>query len=57
VERGLGAAELRKPASRIVHLDRRGLGRLVDDGAVDEATAARWARLVLAGNASRLYRL
>jgi uncharacterized protein len=35
----------------------RGLGRLVDEGAVDEATAARWARLILAGNASRLYRL
>jgi uncharacterized protein len=35
----------------------RGLGRLVDDGVVDHATAARWSGLVLAGNASRLYRL
>jgi len=33
----------------------RVLGRLIDDQAVDGATAARWAGLVLAGNAQRVY--
>lgn len=33
----------------------RALGRLVDDGFVDERRAVRWAELILAGNARRLY--
>lgn len=32
------------------------LGRLVDDEFVDEDRALRWAELILAGNARRLYR-
>lgn len=31
------------------------LGRLVGEGVVDEAAALRWGRLVLAGNARRIY--
>jgi uncharacterized protein len=35
----------------------RGLGRLIDDDVVDEASAIRWAELILSGNARRLYGL
>jgi predicted TIM-barrel fold metal-dependent hydrolase len=34
----------------------RTLGGLVDDGFIDEPRALRWAELILAGNARRLYR-
>ncbi len=31
------------------------LGRLIEDSTIDRATALRWAELILAGNAQRLY--
>jgi hypothetical protein len=31
------------------------LGNLVDDGTIDEPTALRWGRMILAGNAGELY--